>query len=78
VYGTKKEVDFVKKEIVFTPTEIGALALFLPRSIEGIAAVDKLNNAELLIYKEDGNIYLDPKKARSFYKYLSLLYDVAC
>lgn len=76
VYGAKKEIDFIKKEIVFTPPEIGALALFLPRSIEGIAAVDKLNNAGLLIYREDGNIYLDPKKARSFYKYLRLLYDV--
>lgn len=76
VYGSKKEVDLKKKEIKFTPAEIGKLSLFLPRTTEGIAAIDKLSDAELLVYKDDGNIYIEPQKARSFYKYLKLLYQI--
>lgn len=76
VYGTKKEVDLEKREIKFTAAEIGKLSLFLPRNIEGIAAIDKLSDAELLVYRDDGNIYLDPKKARVFYKYLKSLYKI--
>lgn len=76
VYSSKKEVDLKKKEIKFSPAEIGKLSLFLPRTIEGIAAVDKLSDAELLVYKDDGNIHLDPRKARGFYKYLKLLYHM--
>lgn len=73
-YGTKKEVDFKTRAIVFTPSEIGGLSLFLRRSIEGIAALDKLSDAELLVYNDDdGNVYLNPKKARAFYKYLKSL-----
>lgn len=74
VYSVKKEVDLEKKEVKFSPVEIGKLSLFLPRTIEGIAAIDKLSDAELLVYKDDGNIYLNPVKARSFYKYLKSLY----
>jgi uncharacterized protein YbcI len=76
VYSSKRKADLKKKEIKFSPAEIGKLSLFLPRTIEGIAAIDKLSDAELLVYKDDGNIYLDPKKARGFYKYLKLLYQV--
>jgi len=76
VYGSRKKVDLKDKEVKFSTTEIGKLALFLPRSIEGIAAIDKLSNAELLVYKDNGNVYLDPVKARSFYKYLKLLYQM--
>ncbi len=74
VYSVKKEVDLKKKEVIFSPVEIGKLGLFLPRTIEGIAAIDKLSDAKLLVYKDDGNIYLNPVKARSFYKYLKSLY----
>lgn len=74
VYGNGKRIDLVKKEVKFTPQEIGKLSLFLPRSIEGLAAIDKLSDAELLIYRDDGNIYFNPKKARGFYKYLKSLY----
>ncbi len=76
VYGSKKEVDLKKKEVKFSPTEIGKLSLFLPRTIEGVAAIDKSSDAGLLVYKENGNIYLDPVKARSFYKYLKLLHQI--
>ncbi len=77
VYGVKKEIDMEKKEIKFTPKEIGKLGLFLPRSIEGIAVIDKLSDAELLTYEDDGNIYFNPKKARAFYKYLKALYQIS-
>lgn len=76
VYGEKKQIDLEKKEIKFSPTEIGKLCLFLPRDIEGIAAIDKLSDAELLTYRDDGNVYLNPRKARAFYKYLKSLYEI--
>lgn len=76
VYGSKKEIDFGNRKIKFNPTEIGKFSLFLPRSIEGIAAIDKLCNAELLTYKDNGNVYFDPRKARGFYKYLKSLYEI--
>lgn len=76
VYSSKSQVDLKKKQVKFSPKEIGKLSLFLPRTIEGVAAVDKLSDAELLVYKDDGSIYLDPVKARSFYKYLKLLHQM--
>jgi len=76
VYSSKSQVDLKKKQIKFSPKEIGKLSLFLPRTIEGVAAIDKLSDAELLVYKDDGSIYLDPVKARSFYKYLKLLHQM--
>lgn len=76
VYGSRKEVNLKNKEVKFSTAEIGKLALFLPRSIEGIAAIDKLSDAELLVYKDNGSVYLDPVKARSFYKYLKLLHQM--
>jgi len=76
IYGQKKECDIKTREVKYTPAEIGRLSLFLPRNIEGIAAIDKLSDAEMLVYKEDGFIYLDPKKARSFYKYLRELNEI--
>jgi len=60
----------------FSPAEIGKLCLFLPRDIEGMAAIHKLGNAELLTYKDNGNVYLNPKKSRAFYKYLKSLYRI--
>ncbi|MFH1519500.1 MAG: hypothetical protein ABIE75_02895 [Candidatus Omnitrophota bacterium] len=76
VYGDKREADLKTRKIKYTPFEIGNMSSFLPRNIEGIAAIDKLSDAELLIYEEDGNIYLNPKKARGFYKYLKSLYKI--
>jgi len=76
VYGAKKEVGLPKKEIKFTAREIGKLGLFLPRSIEGIAVIDKLSDAGILTYKGNGHVHLMPKKARAFYKYLQSLYKI--
>jgi len=73
VYGNKKEIDLEKREVRYSPAEIGRLSLFLPRTVEGVAAIDKLSDAELLVYKEDGHVYFNPKRARGFYKYLSSL-----
>jgi len=76
VYGNKKEIDIEKREVRYTPAEIGKLSLFLPRTVEGIAAIDKLSDAELLVYKEEGHVVFNPKRARGFYKYMSSLYTV--
>ncbi len=76
VYGAKADVDLVRNEIKFTPAEVGKLSLFLPRSIERVAAIDKLSDADVLVYREDGNIYLDAKKTRGFYKYLTSLHEI--
>lgn len=76
VYGQKKEPNFEKLEVRYTPSEIGRLCLFLSRRIEGIAAIDKLSDADLLIYQEEGYIHMPAKKARSFYHYLQQLYQI--
>jgi hypothetical protein len=76
IYSQKKEPDLEKLDVRYTPSEIGKLCLFLSRRIEGIAAIDKLSDAALLIYQEDGYIHMPPKKARSFYQYLQQLYKI--
>ena len=55
---------------------MGRLSLFLPRSVEGISAVDKLNEAGLLVYQADNYIHMPPTKARSFYQYLQDLLEI--
>ncbi len=76
VYGNKKEVDLEKSDVRYTPFEMGRLSLFLPRSIEGISAVDKLNEAGLVSYEDDGFIYVRPRRARAFYQYLRSLIEI--
>jgi len=76
VYGNKIKIDFEKREIKISPAEIGRLSLFLPRSIEGISAIDKLSDADLLVYEEDGYVYMPPTKARDFYQYLRKLHEI--
>lgn len=76
VYGDKKEVNGGPLQIRYTPAEIGRLSLFLPRTIEGYSAVDKLNEADLLVYQDDNHVYVQPIKARSFYQYLQQLYKI--
>jgi len=60
-------------EVTFDPLEIGRLSLFLPRSIEGLSAIDKLNSAGLLYYGEDNQIHFPPVKARSFFQFMRRL-----
>ena len=76
VYGNKAEVNWDHGEVYYTPAEVGKLSLFLPRAIEGVSAMDKLGEAGLMVYRDDGNIHVPPVKARSFYRYLRRLYGI--
>lgn len=76
IYGDRREADWEQLRITYTPVEIGRLSLFLPRVIEGVSAVDKLNEAQLLVYGDDDHIHMRPIKARSFYQYLRDLYGI--
>ena len=76
IYGDKTEASPDHLQIRYTPVEMGRLSLFLPRVIEGIAAVDKLNEADLAVYQDDNQIYVHPIKARSFYQYLRALHGI--
>ncbi|MDV2496554.1 MAG: hypothetical protein RX316_10170 [bacterium] len=76
-YGDNKEVDFVHREKRYTPSEIGKLCMFLPRTIEGVSASDKLNEAGLLQYKDTENVVcLRHFQGRAFYQYLVVLYEI--
>ena len=76
IYGDKAAVNWVHGEIQLTPAEVGRLSLFLPRIIEGVCAVDKLSEAGLVVYRDDGYIYMSSVQARSFYRYLQELYEI--
>ncbi len=76
LYSCEKGVDWDKLKVRFTPAEIGRMSLFLPRSIEGISAVDKLNEAGLAAYENNGFIYVRPKRSRAFYQYLRSLLSI--
>ena len=73
VYGDPRKPDFASRKIKYAPHEVGQLTYFLPRSIDGLSAIDKLNEAGLLSYEEDGNVYAPPIILRGFYKYLTEL-----
>ena len=76
VYGNDKPADFKTRDIVYTPEEIGKLCLFLPRSVEGVAAIEKLSDAGILVYDDkDERIHFQSRLARGFYQYLKDLYS---
>ena len=72
IYGSPKKTN--GENIVYTPLQIGQISAFLPRTIEGIAAIDKLDDAGLVSYMEDGNIHVNPRRSTVFYFYLKNLY----
>ena len=76
VYGDRREAQWDRLEIVYTPVDIGRLCLFLPRTIDGISAIDKLNEAGLLVYEDDNQVHMQPSKARGFYQYLKELHGI--
>ena len=76
VYGDRREAEWDRLQITYTPHEIGRLCLFLPRTMDGLSAIDKLNEAGLLVYQDDNQVYMQPMKARSFYQYLHELYRI--
>ena len=74
IYGQNREPDWEQRQVRYTPVEIGRLSLFLPRSVEGISAIDKLDEAGLLAYTEDAYVVMPAIRARAFYVYLHALY----
>ena len=76
IYGNEPKQPQDHLDVRYTPAEVGRMSLFLPRIIEGISAVDKLNEAGLVIYGDDGYIYVPPVKARAFYRYLRELHGI--
>ena len=77
IYGDRRQADWEQLRIRYSAIEIGRLSLFLPRVIEGISAIDKLNEAQLLVYLDDDHIHMQPAKARAFYQYLRELYAIS-
>jgi len=73
VYGNPKPPNKAG-DIVYTPLEIGQLTTFLPRTVEGISAIDKLDGAGLVSYLDDGDIHVNPRRSTAFYQYLKELY----
>ncbi len=76
IYGDTKEADWDHLQMTYTAEEVGRLSLFLPRTIEGLSAIDKLNEADLVVYRDDNQIHMLASKARAFYQYLGTLYQI--
>ena len=75
VYGNPKSSK-PGEDIIYTPLEIGQISTFLPRTIEGISAIDKLDDAGLVSYIEEGNIHVNPRRSTAFYQYLKALHQL--
>jgi len=86
VYGHKKHIeshpflDKIRKPkrlvVKYRPSEIGRMVGLLSRTIDSIAAIDKLDDSGILKYEDDGYVHFSTIKARSFYQYLKRLYDL--
>lgn len=86
VYGNKKSIkshpflDRLRKPkrltIKYSPSEIGRIAGLLPRTIEGLSAIDKLDDSGILKYEDDGYVHFSTIKARGFYQYLRKLHEI--
>ena len=61
-------------ESYLTPLEIGQLIRSFSRSVEGIAAIDMLDDAGLISYLEDGGVHVNPRRSTAFYHYLRNLH----
>ena len=46
------------------------------KEVGGVSAIDKLNQAGLLAYRDDDHIHMQAIKARSFYQYLRELFGI--
>ena len=73
LYDVDRTPSFPGGDITFQPSEIGRICLFLPRTIEGYAAMDKLNDAGLLTCRDDNCFVFAAVKARAVYQYLTSL-----
>ena len=76
IFGNNKEADLATREVLYTPLEIGQLMRLFSRSLEGISSMDKLDDAGLVSYMEDGNIHVNPRRSTAFYAYLRKLYQL--
>ena len=76
IFGNNKEPDLVSREVIYTPLEIGQLMRVFARSLEGISSIDKLDDAGLVSYMDDGNIHVNPRRSTAFYAYLRKLYQL--
>jgi len=56
VFNAEKQIDPSKRDICFTSQEIGKICMFLPRTMEGYAAIDKLSDAEILVFSDEAII----------------------
>ncbi len=77
IYGDRAARTWDQFHVKYTAEEMGRLSLFLPRIIEGISAVDKLSEADLVVYGDDGYVHVRATAARNFYQYLRDLYGIA-
>ena len=76
IFGDNKEPDLALREVVYTPLEIGQLMRLFARSLEGISSMDKLDDAGLVSYLDDGKIHVNPRRSTAFYAYLRKLYQL--
>ncbi len=76
IYGNDKDPNFSSWEVVYTPLEIGQLLRVFSRSVEGISSLDKLDDAGLVSYLDDGNIHVNPRRSTAFFAYLRSLYNL--
>ena len=76
IFGDNKNVDLVSREVLYTPLEIGQLMRLFTRSLEGISSMDKLDDAGLVSYMDDGNIHVNPRRSTAFYAYLKRIYQL--
>ena len=76
IFGNDKEPDLVSREVIYTPLEIGQLMRLFSRSVEGISSMDKLDDAGLVSYMDDGNIHVNPRRSTAFYANLRKLYQL--
>ena len=76
IFGNDKEPDFASREVMFTPLEIGQLMRLFARGVEGMSSLDKLDDAGLVSYLDDGNIHVNPRRSTAFYAYLRKQYEL--
>lgn len=76
IYESFEDIDFEGPEATISASKLGKLSLFLPRTVEGAAAIEKLDDAGILSYKENGHFHMNLLKARSFFQYLSKLREI--
>ena len=76
IYGDNKQPDLSTREVTYNPREFGQLIRGFARSVEGISSMDKLDEAGIVSYLDDGNIHVNPRRSTAFYAHLRKLYQL--